>query len=357
MIKILLACGYSLAFILIPLLVVWMFTQFKKEESNINTEKELAEIKPLKVNSETFILVIIMVGGISFIFIIVPHLFLKKLVLSVVFIAIYIVICAYMIIKNIVTIVFIPRKREFSNSDITDFLVTYTLVLYVGVVVLKLKDNLLLKIPSICRNMVIVVMLYIAFYFIILFAVGGIYIILYFFHKRKRRLKNKVYGSKNMKEFNDKVYSWYQKGEKYSGLRCYRAWKEMKEMKGRCPVRKVLTIILLFFVDTIVVMYTFMKSFLRVIVGKIILSIFEILKILNRLVRNMWNKYENMEFMYMIAQIAGLLSYCIVFVCVQFKYGKDDESLKNIYEFIGTIILIPYFWSKIMSVRKINKEE
>ncbi len=354
MIKILLACGYSLAFILIPLLVVWMFTQFKKEESNINTEKEQDEIKPLKVNSETFIVVIIMVGGISFIFIIVPLLFLKKLVLSVVFIAIYIVICAYMIIKNIVTIVFIPRKREFSNSDITDFLVTYTLVLYVGVVVLKLKDNLLLKIPSICRNMVIVVMLYIAFYFIILFAVGGIYIILYFFHKRKRRLKNKVYGPKNMKEFNDKVYSWYQKGEKYSGLRCYRAWKEMKE---RCPFRIVLTIILLFFVDTIVVMYTFMKSFLRVIVGKIILSIFEILNILNRLVRNIWNKYENMEFMYMIAQMAGLLSYCIVFVFVQFKCGKDDESLKNIYEFIGTIILIPYFWSKIMSVKKKNKEE
>ena len=353
MIKILVACGYALAFILIPLLVVWMFTQFEKEESNINTEKEQAEIKPLKVNSETFILVIIMVLGISFIFIIVSHLFLKRLVLSVVFIAIYIVICAYMIIKNIVTIVFIPRKREFSKSDITDFLVTYTFVLYVGVVVLKLKDNLLLKIPSICRNMVIVVMLYIAFYFIILFAVGGIYIILYLKRKRISKLKNKVYGKK-MKEFNDKVYSWYQKGEKYSGLRCYRAWKEMKEW---CPFRIVLTIILLFFVDTIVVMYTFMKSFLRVIVGKIILSIFEILKILDRLVRNMWNKYQNMEFMYMIAQMAGLLSYCIVFVFVQFKYGKDDESLKNIYEFIGTIILIPYFWSKIMSVRKKNKEE
>ena len=40
MIKILVACGYALAFILIPLLVVWMFTQFEKEESNINTEKE-----------------------------------------------------------------------------------------------------------------------------------------------------------------------------------------------------------------------------------------------------------------------------------------------------------------------------
>lgn len=61
--------------------------------------------------------------------------------------------------------------------------------------------------------------------------------------------------------------------------------------------------------------------------------------------------------MYVFAQIAGLGSYCIVFVIVQYE-GFGDE-VKSVYEFVGTVILIPYFLDKINKhkEKKIEKTE
>ena len=52
--------------------------------------------------------------------------------------------------------------------------------------------------------------------------------------------------------------------------------------------------------------------------------------------------------------MAGVCSYIIVFIAIQ--YGEYIEATKNIYEFAGTIILIPYFLGKIASLKKALKE-
>ena len=40
----------------------------------------------------------------------------------------------------------------------------------------------------------------------------------------------------------------------------------------------------------------------------------------------------------------------IVYIMIQ--YSEYGEAIKNVYEFAGTIILIPYFLSKITKVQK-----
>lgn len=85
-----------------------------------------------------------------------------------------------------------------------------------------------------------------------------------------------------------------------------------------------------------------------------IVSIFDPIRGLYKYIRKLWNRHKNNEWMYVIAQIAGLCSYVIVFLIIQ--YGEYEEVTKKVYEFVGTIILIPYFLGKIVSVKKNLKE-
>lgn len=83
--------------------------------------------------------------------------------------------------------------------------------------------------------------------------------------------------------------------------------------------------------------------------------IFDPIRVLYRCAKNLWERYKNNEWMYLFAQIAGLFSYVIVFLIIQ--YGEYEEVTKNVYELAGTIVLIPYFISKIVNVNKNSKDD
>ena len=57
----------------------------------------------------------------------------------------------------------------------------------------------------------------------------------------------------------------------------------------------------------------------------------------------------------MIAQIAGIVSCFIVVLPI--LYGGYEERTKSVYEFVGTIVLVPYFLGKIKGVGKSSEED
>ena len=74
------------------------------------------------------------------------------------------------------------------------------------------------------------------------------------------------------------------------------------------------------------------KIFIRMTFAVAIVSIFEPIKGLYKYIRKLWNGHKNNEWMYVIAQIAGLCSYVIVFLIIQ--YGEYEEVTKKVYEFV-----------------------
>lgn len=207
------------------------------------------------------------------------------------------------------------------------------------------------EIVSTYKDIVKVGMLLLWFYFNVLFAMGGMYILLYYLWIIGNSLVKRFgfIGGK-IKKFIDIICNSWQQGETYTGLRSFNLWQKNK--KG--IIYKIFMPIPLLLFDIWCVVYLLAKIFIRMTFAVAIVSIFEPIKGLYKYIRKLWNRHKNNEWMYVIAQIAGLCSYVIVFLIIQ--YGEYEEVTKKVYEFVGTIILIPYFLGKIVSVKKNLKE-
>ena len=120
-------------------------------------------------------------------------------------------------------------------------------------------------------------------------------------------------------------------------------------------IYKILMTIPMLAADVGSVAWSFLKIFFKNILVTVLAVIFDPIRIVFQYAKKLWNRHKNNEWMYVLAQIAGLCSYVIVFLIIQ--YGEYQEETKKIYEFAGTIIWIPYFIGKIVNINKSPKDK
>lgn len=139
----------------------------------------------------------------------------------------------------------------------------------------------------------------------------------------------------------------WSKREKYDGLRSYRLWKENNEkgVKYKCGMT-----IPMFMLDICSITLSFLKYLLKLMFCSIFKFIYETITVLYKCAKKLWSKYKNNEWMYLLAQMAGVCSCGIVFLKLQ--YGEYEEVTRKVYEFLGIMILLPYFTNKIVSMNK-----
>lgn len=338
----------------IMLFFIWTITQIVRSGKDFTKSLKKSENKSKTSVGETivyaFILCVVLLEILWWLLTVV----LKNPIVATWFIGIFGIIYVYIAIKQMIKIIFIPENRAFSDSDIEGFVYTYMVwCLMVNTVNLSQPVvDMLTKMLSRHSDIVKVGMVFLWFYFNLLFALGGMYILLYYLWVIGNRLVPRFsFIGEKIKKIIDRIREAWHQGEKYTGLRIFALWRENKK---RIIFKIFMTIPFLLF-DILVVMYLLVKIFIKMIFTVSILSIFEPIRMLYTYIKKLWNRHKNNEWMYVLAQIAGLCSYIIVFLIIQ--YGEYEEATKNVYEFAGTIILIPYFLGKIMSLKNKFKEE
>lgn len=344
-------CFHS--FMMLILFAIWVITEIEESGKEIGESLKNSESKSKRSIGETIMLLLIVFAIVFSAIWLILNVALKNSTIATWFVGIYVVFYVYIAIKQIIKMIFVPENRAFSVSDIKDFVYTY-MVWWLMVIAVNSSQpvvDILTEIVSTNKDIVKAGMLFLWFYFNVLFAMGGMYILLYYLWiignslvKRFRFIGGKI------KKFIDKICNSWQQGEKYTGLRSFNLWQKNK--KG--IIYKIFMTIPLLLFDIWCVVYLLAKIFIRMTFAVAIVSIFEPIKGLYKYIRKLWNRHKNNEWMYVIAQIAGLCSYVIVFLIIQ--YGEYEEVTKKVYEFVGTIILIPYFLGKIVSVKKNLKE-
>lgn len=261
---------------------------------------------------------------------------------------------AYIGGKQIIKMIFIPLKKAFSSSDISDFLNTYMVwwLIVLAVTSVEIEGSIFEKIMPTYWEVIKVGMFFIWYYFNILFVLGGLYILLYYLWKAVKRVATKFdFKGRKIKNIANRICDLWKREEKYAGLKSFRLWREGNR-KG--VVYKIFMTIPLLIFDICGVVCLFAKYCVRMTLSNAIKIIFELIRVLYKYAKNLWNRHENNEWIYLFAQIAGPFSYVIVFLIIQ--YGEYEEVTKRIYEFIGTIILIPFFLRKIENVNKNLKD-
>lgn len=345
--------GYFHSFMMLILFAIWVITEIEESGKEIGESLKNSESKSKRSIGETIMLLLIVFAIVFSAIWLILNVVLKNSTIATWFVGIYVVFYVYIAFKQIIKMIFVPENRAFSVSDIKDFVYTY-MVWWLMVIAVNSSQpvvDILTEIVSTNKDIVKVGMLFLWFYFNVLFAMGGMYILLYYLWiignslvKRFRFIGGKI------KKFIDKICNSWQQGEKYTGLRSFNLWQKNK--KG--IIYKIFMTIPLLLFDIWCVVYLLAKIFIKMTFAVAIVSIFDPIRGLYKYIRKLWNRHKNNEWMYVIAQIAGLCSYVIVFLIIQ--YGEYEEVTKKVYEFVGTIILIPYFLGKIVSVKKNLKE-
>lgn len=253
------------------------------------------------------------------------------------------------VIRQIIKMIFIPVKRAFSSSDINDFISTYIgwwLIVLVESSI-EIENRVLGKISPTYREIVMVGMYFAWYYFNILFALGSVYILLVYLYKAVKSVMAKFnFRLKRIETIVNHIFDLCQRGEKYGGLRSFRLWKENHK---KSIVYKIFVTIPLLLFDIVSLTYLLAKYSVQMMVLNVIKLIYDSIRTLFGSVKILWNRYENNEWIYLLAQVAGLISYGIVFFIIQ--YNAHEEATKTVYEVVGNIALIPYF------IRRMTKEE
>lgn len=344
---------YFHSIMVLALLTIWVFTEIVKNGKDIGESLKHSENKSERSIGETIMFMIILFAVALSIMWLILNVVLKNSTAATWFVGIYGIVYVYIAIKQMIKMIFVPENRAFSISDIKDFIYTYMLwwLMVVAVNSSQSVVDILTEIVSTHKDIVKVGMLLLWFYFNVLFAMGGMYILLYYLWIIGNSLVKRFgfIGGK-IKKFIDKICNLWQQGEKYTGLRSFNLWQKNK--KG--IIYKIFMTIPLLLFDIWCVVYLLAKIFIRMTFTVAIVLIYDPIRGVYKYIRKLWNRHKNNEWMYVIAQIAGLCSYVIVFLIIQ--YGEYEEVTKKVYEFVGTIILIPYFLGKIVSVKKNLKE-
>lgn len=345
--------GYFHSFIMLILLVIWVVTEIVESGKEMGESLKKSESKSKRSTGETIIFLLILFAIVSLVLWLILNAVIKNLTAATWFVGIYGIAYVYIAIKQIIKMIFVPENRAFSISDIKAFIYTYMLwwLMVIAVNSSQQVVDILTEIVLSNKDIVKVVMLLLWFYFNVLFAMGGVYILLYYIWIIGKRLVKQFWliGEKIWKSIEKICNLWKQK-ENYIGLTSFALWQENK----KSMVYKIFMTIPLLLYDILCVAYLFAKILIRMMIAVVLVSICDPIRGLYKYIRKLWNRHKNNEWMYVLAQIAGLCSYVIVFFIIQ--YGEYEEATKTIYEFVGTVMLIPYFLGKIMSIKKNLKE-
>ena len=351
MYKVFWLCFHSIMCVIMA--VVWMFTEIADGGKEVVND---FKNKDKRFDGESCVVAGILGIFVIALYIFIYHTLMENTIFSKGFVVIYFLVLGYIAIRQIIKMLFVHEKRDFSISDIRGFAFTY-LFWWIIISIMsspQAEVNLLDKSTSDYGEIIKVVLLWLCNYFNILLALGGAYILLYYLGGIRKILKKICGCIKNAKPKHKlKIFDWSKTPKKFFGLKSYRIWKEDEKR----VIFKIIMTIPLFLLDVWNIFWFFVVVLVKALVSGIIDAILEPIRGLYILVKGVWNRYENTEWMYVFAQIAGLCSYCIVFVIVQ--YGGFGDEVKSVYEFAGTVILIPYFLDKINKhkEKKIEKTE
>lgn len=256
----------------------------------------------------------------------------------------------YIAVKQIVKMLCVPEKRSFTNSDIRNFTTTYSgwwLIVFVKSVI-KTEDGVIEQILPVYGQEVKVWIMFLWYFLNIMFVSGGVYMVLCSLLEFLKKAVCKFdFSVEKIRTIVYRKYEMWQRGEKHDGLKSYRLWKEHSNRK---VVYKIIMTMPLLLFDTCNITCMFVKYYVWTLVLLVIRLIRDPISLLYKGVKNLWNRHENNEWMHLLAQIAGVVSYLYVFLIIQ--YGKYEEVTKNIYEFFGTIFLLHYFTGKIANMNK-----
>lgn len=333
--------------------VLWLFSETLEGKKNYEDQKKYAD-KKQHSTGETIILIAIILAIVASIIYVLLNIVLKNQNVATWIGGICGFIYVYMAFKQMIKMIFVPEHRGFLLSDIRDFIFTYMIwgLAILFIYSIKAKVDILGIIPPAFQNIAKVVLLLAWYYFNIFFALGAAYILLYYLWKLgialtgKYNLTDKIIGIQN------KTYDWWQKGEKYTGLRSIQLWEKDNT---KSIIYKILMTIPMLTADAGIVAWSFFKIFFKNILVTVLAVILDPIRIAFQYAKKLWNRHENNEWIYVLAQIAGLCSYAIVFLIIQ--YDGYEDATKKIYEFTGTIIWIPYFIGKILNINKSPKDK
>lgn len=319
----------------------------------IYEQLKLADNSKKRSLAESIMMIIIMLGVVVATIALISWGIRRNQIVTAWMVGIIGIIYVYIAIKQIIKMIFIPDNRAFSDSDIAAFTITYIIwwIMLVGLNSLKIEGDIFGRTSSNLVDVVNVVGFFLWYYFNILFVLSGTYIILYYVWKFVIKQTEQFKLIIEMDKFIEAVYNWRQQGEKFAGLRSYNLWKDGRKNN---IIYSVFMTIPLLICDICQITLILMKVTIKAMIATFIIAICNPVRSVYKCIKQLWNKHNNNEWLYIFAQIAGLCSYAITFITVQ--YGDYEEATKNIYEFIGTIILIPYFLAKIVGVRKALKE-
>lgn len=331
--------------ILLIILIINVIVNDRKEFK----KGQYSENKSESSVGEIVMLIIIFCVIMSLVIWVLFNVALRNSLVATWFVGIFGIVYVYIAIKQIIKIIFVPENRAFSFVDIKNFVYTYMFwwLMVVAVNSSQPVVNILTEIVSTHRDIVKVGMLFLWFYFNTLFAMGGIYIFLYYLWIIGNRVVKRFPGVEGkIRKFLDIICGFGEKGGKYTGLKSFYLWRDNR--KG--IVYKIIMTLPLLLYDIGYVAYLLARVFIGMMFGVGIVLVCDPIRDLYKCIGKLWNKHKNNEWMYVLAQVAGLGSYIIVFIIIQ--YGKYEEVTRTVYEFVGTIILIPYFLSKIVNIRK-----
>ena len=341
--------NFHLVMILI-LGIISSFSEISSDKKANNIEKDLNNKEKNSI-SETIavISILIIVAGIFFCFIM--YFFIKRQIIIMGIGGIFGIVYVYFAIKQMVQMIFIPENREFSISDIKNFVYVYVVwwLMMAALVISPSKVSIFEEEFSNYQEIVKIVILLFQFYFNIFFALGGLYILLFYLREFIRKPAAKFRPI--LKIIRYTIVTLGEPNIKYKKLKCFKLW-ERNYRKN--VMYKILMTIPFMILDILQVAYLFIENAIKLVVVFAIVGIWDLVNVLCKSVRKLWNRHKNNEWLYIFAQMAGVCSYIIVFIAIQ--YGEYIEATKNIYEFVGTIILIPYFLGKIASLKKALKE-
>ena len=341
--------NFHLAMILI-LGIISSFSEISSDKKANNIEKDLNNKEKNSI-SETIavISILIIVAGIFCCFIM--YFFIKRQIIIMGIGGIFGIVYVYFAIKQMVQMIFIPENREFSISDIKNFVYVYVVwwLMMAALVISPSKVNIFEEEFSNYQEIVKIVILLFQYYFNIFFALGGLYILLFYLREFIRKPAAKFRPI--LKIIRYTIVTLGEPNIKYKKLKCFKLW-ERNYRKN--VMYKILMTIPFMILDILQVAYLFIENAIKLVVVFAIVGIWDLVNVLCKSVRKLWNRHKNNEWLYIFAQMAGVCSYIIVFIAIQ--YGEYIEATKNIYEFAGTIILIPYFLGKIASLKKALKE-
>ena len=341
--------NFHLVMILI-LGIISSFSEISSDKKANNIEKDLNNKEKNSI-SETIavISILIIVAGIFFCFIM--YFFIKRQIIIMGIGGIFGIVYVYFAIKQMVQMIFIPENREFSISDIKNFVYVYVVwwLMMAALVISPSKVNIFEEEFSNYQEIVKIVILLFQYYFNIFFALGGLYILLFYLREFIRKPAAKFRPILEIIRYT--IVTLGEPNIKYKKLKCFKLW-ERNYRKN--VMYKILMTIPFMILDILQVAYLFIENAIKLVVVFAIVGIWDLVNVLCKSVRKLWNRHKNNEWLYIFAQMAGVCSYIIVFIAIQ--YGEYIEATKNIYEFAGTIILIPYFLGKIASLKKALKE-